>query len=202
MIDDWMMTMKTVYHNDIKLDGDFDELSLEVECFFTSLLQVIGPLVMGVSPVCPKFPVNGVNPVWSTIVSKLKLKNPLDGVVIATPAEVNSGLKLLLTRGRLDGRDIDMSLRKSWGTGDVLDTSGSSLTLTLGASVTITFGVLSLWSANAPFTLHSGLCACKINSRLSFSFCSICISDSIEDCSLSSLSVSWKNKRNKFNPFV
>ena len=186
---------KSIYHNDIKLEGDFVELSLDVECFLTSLLHVIGPLVIGVSPVCPKLPVNGVKPVWSTIVSKLKLKNPLEGVVIETPAEVMSGFKPLLIRGRLDGRDVDISFLKSCGTGDALETFGSSLTLTPVASVTITLGALTFASAITPLTLQRGLWACNINSRLSFSFCSICISDSIEDCSFSSFSVSCKSTR-------
>ena len=50
----------------MRFDGDFtlSELSLEWDCFFDiSLLQDRGKLVIGVSPVCARLPVRGVNPV-------------------------------------------------------------------------------------------------------------------------------------------
>ena len=201
-----------IYHKDIKLEGDLAlsvELSLEVDNFFTSLLHVIGPLVMGVSPVWPRLPVKGVSPVWSTIVSKLKLKNPPEGVVMETPADVISALTLsFFTSGRLEGRDVDAREKdvaatcflRSCGTGEVLDTgtstSGSSLTLTLDVSSTRKLGGLTLTLLWRPLTLQRGLCACRRNSKLSFSFWSIWISVSIDCCSFSSLSVSWKIQLN------
>lgn len=63
-------------YKEMRLEGVFtpSELSLDVECFFeTSLLHDMPILVMGVKPVCPRLPVRGVNPVWSTIVSRVML---------------------------------------------------------------------------------------------------------------------------------
>ena len=128
--------------------------------------------------------VTGVNPELPTILSRpLNEKRPLVGVVRGIPARVLGA----------PGSFSRLTMCREVGRADPEVKSKAPHWLCLGSDFTLTGSPVRLivmpWS-----TLHSGWCACRMNSSWSFCCCSDWISLSSSDFSASSLSVSCNTR--------